>query len=268
VGEFTINRSRKFSGKLQGIKDEATQKWTLTQGALKRAGDQDGIEGVISGAVFLNAKDYISEKKDSREGKAALAGLNPVFDLELKTKTIQKRLRVYEKKKAFYGTLEDQDPIFEIDSLSFDKLDKPLEELHVSKLISVADRYALTSLQIEMKGTKSFKQEVLKEPTGAWKIVGVESARGRVEGILDRLTSKIVKGFAGPAPGAEILKITFGKSPKEPVHQFEFWKNGKRLFARDLTSSERETVELMSDFSMQLPWDERFLKDAKFGASP
>lgn len=268
VGEFTILQSRKITGKLQGLKDEATQKWTLVSGGRKLAGDQDGIEGVISGAVFLSAKDYISEKKDSSDGKAALAGLHPIFDLELKTKTVRKRLRIFEKKKAYFGTLEDQDPIFEIDSLAFDKLNKPLEELRVAKLIGVADRYALTSLQIEMKGGKPFKQEVLKETTGAWKIGGVESARGRVEGILDRLTSKIVKGFAGPAPSSEVLKITFGKSPKEPLHQFEFWKKGNRLFARDLTSSERETVELMSDFSMQLPWDERFLKDAKFGASP
>lgn len=265
VLEFNISASRKIPGKLQGIKDETTQKWTLISGGRKLAGDQDGIEGVLSGAVFLNAKDYISEKKDSPEGKAALSGLKPVFDLELKTKTTRKRIRVFAKKKAYYGTLEDQDPIFEIDSFAFDKLDKPMAELRLSKLIGVADRYALTSLQIEAKGKKPFKQEVLKESSGAWKINGAESARGRVEGILDRLTSKIVKDFTGPTPNGDILKITFGKTPKEPLHQIEFWKNGDRLFARDLTSAERETVELMSDFSMQLPWDERFLKDVNFG---
>lgn len=266
VNQFKIIQSQKITGKIEASKDEQTQKWTLASGGRKVAGDQDTIEGFLAGTVFLNAKDYIAEKKDSPGGKKALAGLKSIFDLELKTKTASKRLRVFKGAKSLYGTIDDQDPIFELDSFAFDKLDKNFDEFRVSKLIGVTDRYAVNHLFIEYQGANPFKQEVLKEAGGLWKIAGTESARGRVEGMLDRLTSKIVKGFTGPAPGGEVLKITFGKTPKEPLHQIQFWKKGSQLFARDLTSADREIVELMGDFSMQLPWDERLLKDVNFGA--
>lgn len=275
INQFTISKSQKISGKIEATKDGASQKWALAFGNRKVAGDQDTIEGFLSGVVFLSAKDFIAERKDSPEGKKALLGMTPVFVLELKTKTLKKYLRLFEKPQEskkpkgpviLYGTIDDQDPVFEVEPSALEKLEKPFDEFRVVKLIGITDRYALNSLEIELKGPKSFKQEVLKETTGAWKIGGVESARGRVEGLLDRLTSKIVKGFSGPAPGAETLVITFGKSPKEPLHQIQFWKQGPGLYARDLTSAEKETVELMNDFSMQLPWDERLLKDINFGA--
>lgn len=268
VSEFTISRSPKIPGKLHGLRDEATRKWALVLGNRKFAGDQDAIEGLLSGAVFLSAKDYLLEKKDSPEGRTVIASMTPIFDLELKTKAVTKRLQIFARKKAYYATLDDQDPIFEIDSFAFDKVDRPFVELRVAKLIGITDRYALTSLKISSTGKGAFRQEVVKESSGKWMIDGTESARGRVEGILDRLTSKIVKSFSGSAPSGDVLKIVFGKSTDEPVHQFEFWKNGARLFARDLTSAEHETVELMDDFSMQLPWDKRFLKDVNFGANP
>ncbi len=275
IAQFTILQSKKISGKLEVTFDEKSAKWTLNAGGKKFDGDKDAIEGFLSGVTFLNAKDYVAEKKDSVDGKKALSGMKPVFDLELKTKDSKKRLKIFGKPKnpkdvksplILYGTIDDQDPVFEIETFSFDKLDKSFADLRVSKLIGVTDRYSITSISAGLKGAKPFTQEIIKEPTGAWKISGNESARGRVEGLLDRLTSKIINGFGGPLPSGDTLTMTFGKSPKESTHQLLFWKKGKKLYARDLKSSTPETVELSDDFSMQLPWDERFLKDANFGA--
>ncbi len=275
VTGFTILETRKSHGKIEATKDETSGHWTLAAGPRKVDADQDTVEGFLSGVSFLSAKDYVSEKKDSPEAKTALTGARSVFSLELRTKNGVKQLKVFGKLKdaknpkgilTLYAEIDDQDPLAEIESFTFEKLDLGFDDFRVSKLIGISDRYAFTNIDIEATGVKKFKENLTKESTGAWKIEGKESARGRVEGILDRLTSKIVKGFSGPAPGNETIKMTFGKTPTDVSHELLFWKKGTQLFARNLRSSEKETIELMPDFSMQLPWDERFLKDANVGA--
>lgn len=274
VTAFTLATAKKLKGKLEA--KLAADGWGLRNGATEAEGDMDAVDGMLSGVVHLAAKDVVSESKSSAEAKAALAGAKNTYDLRFTAKGAEKRLRLFEKKKdpnatvvTVYATVDDQDPLYELDSYSVEKIEKTFDELRFGKLIGVADRYAITAIEIDTHGAETFKQRAEKDAGGVWKIGGAEAARGSIEGILDRLTSKIVVAYTGAAPAGDFTKMTFLKKAdgkETPVAEIEFWSSKGRLYARNLRTPKKEIVELAPDFEKSLPFKAATLTAAPKGS--
>ncbi len=264
ITRFTLTASKKVHGKLEAKRGADGKGWTLHYGKDDLEGDVDTVDALLSGVAHLTAKDVIAEKHDAPEAKAALAGAKPIYDLKFTVKSGEKHLRVFEKKKdpkataaPLYAVIDDQDPVYEIDPYALERAEKTLDEMRVGKLLNVTERYAIDVIDVDTHGAESFKQHVAKEPGGVWMVGGTPAARGTVEGILDRLSSKIITTYSGPSPSGAVLKMTFRKGPDpkaEPISVIEFWTDKGKLFARNTHSAKKEIVELAADFFASLPW--------------
>lgn len=264
IEQFTL-RSSKETGQVIGIRDEKTKSWSVSYNGKTSAGDTDVIDSLLSGAVHLSARDILAERKDSPEAKKILSGLKPRYELTLKTKDLTKEIHFFEKPKSlkdevhFYGFVNDQDPLVEVDPLSLEKIEKTFSDLLAAKLIPIADRYSFSTIVVSVKGKKAFSQ-TLKKNAGSWLLDGKEIPKNRMETILDRLTSKSVIAFSAGEPTGEVLKIDFMRAA-EKAYGLEFWRSGTKLFARNLKKAGNDTFELTPDLAAQLPWDESFLKE-------
>jgi hypothetical protein len=273
VSAFTLAVSKKIPGKLEAKRVDSDRGWSLNSGGIEVEGDVDTVDSVLSAVVNLSAKDILADRHDSPEAKSALVGAKNTYDLRMVTKGGEKHLRLYEKKKnpkdtapIVYAIIDDQDPVYVVDVYNSDKAEKTFAEMREGRLMSVADRYAVTGIDIDSRGSTAFKQTVVKEPAGKWKIGGTEAGRGKVENILDRLSSKIIFGYTGPAPSGDILKLSFRKSnggKDETIAEMDFWTAKDHLYARDLRSPKMQTVELAADFNLSLPWKATSLFDEK-----
>lgn len=265
VEQFTL-RTPKEAGPITGSRDEKTKTWSVSYRGKAGVGDVDGIDSFLSGAIHLNARDILAERKDSLEAKKILAGLKLRFELTLKTKNSEKQIRFFEKPKSsvdeahFYGFVQDQDPLVEVDRLSLEKIEKTFADLLAAKLIPIADRYSFSAIVVSLKGKKDFSQSLQKQ-AGSWQIDGKEVPKNRMETVLDRLTSKSVVGFSRTSPSGDLLRLEFIRGT-EKAYSFEFWRSGAKLFARDLAKTDGDSFELAADLTTQLPWDESFLKVA------
>jgi hypothetical protein len=274
VTSFVIAASKRNPGaRIEAQKAEGTDRWTLKSGARgPYPGDLDTIEGVLSGALLLTAKDHVAENKNDATAKKALAGAKLAFDLAMRTKDGEKRLKLYEKpptKKGgvptVYATIEGLDPLVEVEPSNLDKLDQKLDDLRLKKMIAVMDRYGIDGIEAEVRGKRASKRTWTKKDQ-EWKSEdGKPGPKDKLNTILDRLSSSIVRGFGGPAPGADTLVLRMGNPEKPlakgPAYEIELWKVGNRLYARDLRTERKEIVELAGDFASQLPWDDGFVKN-------
>ncbi len=274
VTGFKLLQSRKGRGAIEATRSEDGKAWTLKLGVRVVEGDIDSIDGFLSGVLFLTAKDFVAEKKDSPGAKRALAGNSQIYDLILQTKTATKRLRLYGKKRAgkepgrIFATLDDQDPLFEIDSFGAEKIDKAPEELRNAKLITGSERYAISEIQFQRTGGSGFQQTAKKAADGSWKVSTADGekpvVRGRVDALLDQLSGPIIVNFA---PTGDFASVGDRLRMKCANFDYEFWVRGKRVFVRNLAAKPSDVFELSPDFAGQLPWDLQYFTDENFGAA-
>lgn len=264
ISGFTLTTAKKIMGKLEGNRTPDEKGWILKSAGSEVEGDLDTIEGILSGVSYLAAKDFVAERKDSPEAKRALAGAKVTYDLTLKTKSRPKHLRLYEKKSpkqtvaTVYAAVADQDPLFEIDVYAAEKIEKTFDEMRVGKLISLTERYGITAIDVVREGATPFRQRLVKETGGRWTLDGKETARGKVEAILDRLSTKSVIKYYGPVKAEDALKLIFLKSvdgKDETVSEIEFWVREKRLYSKNTRAPKKEIVELATDLIPELPWE-------------
>jgi hypothetical protein len=278
IASFSVALSKKNPGmKIEGKKD-GNGKWTIRSGNREVPGDVDAIEAVLAGANQLSARDFVAERKSDPNGKRALTGARPFYDLTMRMKAddpeSEIRLHLYEKAgpksgdqpgRTVYATVDGLDPLFELDPSTADRLDPKFDDLRPKRLIAVMDRYAVDGIAVEARGKSSWKS-TWKKTGNDWTTEGMKPvSKTKIDTILDRLSSPVVTAFAGPAPGAEtlVLRMSTPEKPldKEGAYELEFWKKENRLYARDLRSARKDIVELAGDFASQLPWDEGFLKN-------
>jgi hypothetical protein len=275
ITDFTLAVSKKVKGTLVAKRAVEGKGWNLKLGATDVEGDVDTVDGILSGVTHLAAKDVVSEKHDSPDAKKALAGSKPSYDLKFSGAVFSKHLRFFEKKKnpkdaaaTVYAIVDDQDPLYEVDVYGADKIEKTFDEMRIGKMLSVTERYSITAIDVENHGAEAHKQHIEKESGGQWMIGGTPAGRGKIEALLDRLSSKIVTTYAGPAPTGGVLKMIFRKKSEGKdavVAEIEFWSPNGHLYARNLRSPKKEIVELAPDFNTSLPWKATTLFDAAKG---
>ena len=107
---------------------------------------------------------------------------------------------------------------------------------------------------------------ILKNKDGVWKTetASLEIPHEKVQDVLDKLSGNRIKDFltgaAIPTGEAEGLKITLGDEKIEAKRQWAFWKQGEKIYSRDLLSKRKEAFEVDSALKDALPWTRAFFQ--------
>lgn len=240
--------------------------WNLVNGKESRAADTDAVDAWISAAVFLQAKGFAAEKKDSPEAKRALIGAKPVLALKVASVEKEQILTLYSKDfvdgknraTQAFATVSDLDPLYEVATTALDQLDKPASALRPGKLIPTQERLEVTEIEIEMTGARPFFQK-LKRDGKEWKL-GKQTANAvRVNALLDRLSTRVIEDFTARPVATEGLRLAFAIKPGEIVREFRIWFAEGKVFASDMKSGSKETFILSKSLQELLPDTESFI---------
>jgi len=264
VKEVIVSGGKKNPKGLQ-LKKEGVN-WNLILNGQSSPGDNDAIDGLISGAIFLNAKGFAADKKDDPLGKSSLLGAKKIIELKLKTEKDEQTLTLFERKfkdgkkeaSQAFAVVSNLDPVFEVDTTNLDRLDKDPKELRFSRLIPTMGRFDLQ--WIEVDGGKKFKQTILKKD-GIWKLDGKDFENAKLDTLLDRLSTAIIDAYPEKSitPVEPQVRMSFGTKPGERKYDFILFQKEGKLWAQNENSATKETFQLKGDLLPQIPWEAAFL---------
>jgi len=158
------------------------------------------------------------------------------------------------------------DPVFELEDNARSRLEKSTQDLRLSRLLASMDRF--NTREISFSSTALGKSPVLwKQQEGKWTTTAAGGSAGadKIAGILDRLSGNRIQSFTPHLKhSTDELQITLKNEAGATLRQLGFWREGGKLFARDLLSKRAETFELDPALASGLPWDSSFFS----GPSP
>jgi hypothetical protein len=245
--------------------------WQVNSKNRKLTGDQDAIGALVSGALFLNAKGYAAESKNSPEGKKLLSGSKKVIELTLKTATDSQTLEVFEKtfvdgkKKASaaYAVVPNLDPLYELETTTLDQLTKTFDELRVSKLVPGMDRFSLNFVSAESGEGEKKTSVTLSQENSAWSENEKEIDGTAVNALLDLVSAKSLGPKTWDREKAKEAKSTLslqlGLKSTDIRFHFLFWKTSEGTFVLDQRNTEMPVFEVLPSVSGRLPWDVKSL---------
>lgn len=275
VESFTLE-SKKV-GKIQGIRKNGA--WSLiTSSHGEVTGDIENIDGLLAAATALSAKKVVSENKNDPKSTQLLKRLQNSLTLTLnkapaneKEKPIPIVLKLFtqSKEESLYASISTVDPLYEMDAQAKDRLDKGVKDLRLVKLITSMERFSAKKLSFSGKSLGN-EPMVLVNTNGKWLIekTQTEAQPDKVQTLLEKLSGNRIQDFiaSSQAKGSpkDGIEITLSDEKNIPKRHFIFWKNGGKLYARDLLSSSPRMKEevLLVDSTIQdgLPWTADFFK--------
>jgi hypothetical protein len=284
---------------VEGVRNGGT--WDLKTHGEEIAGDNEGIDTLLTGATYLVAKNFVADHKTDTTARNILKGAKEVVSFELTpaaptpapsatpapaqenvTLTLyQKSDGKPEKNGALhmktYATVSNLDPVFELENYAKERLDKELKDLRLSKLITAMDRFSAKNLKFE--GAAFSQPLVLDMKDSKWIPADATSKSDidsdKIQTLLDKLSSLKIKDFMPIAKAPAILKsdnstlkMTIGDGTNLEKHKLEFWKvvekEGEKIYARDLVSTRKEIFLMDNQLSEALPWtQDKFMKAPK-----
>lgn len=263
-------------GTVRGTRKDS--QWVLTAGnsAETYAGDVESIDSMITSATLMSAKSFPANKKDSPEGKKALAGARASTTLYLAKEDGKdaSSLAFYTKGKPerVLLTVSNLDPVFEVDAPILERLKKELKDLRMSKLISAIERFNFKRFEFSSPGLGATPL-LISGTSGNWRQdnSSVVAADLKVQHLLDRLSGNRIQAFL---PAAQIpqgenqgIRLDLGDDKNPKMRSFVFWKSGKKAYARDLMSSRKEAYQIEMPVYDALPAARDFFVEKAKGAA-
>jgi hypothetical protein len=285
IESFDLQDSK---GKFSARKKDG--QWTIHDPSQKDsdyAGDLEAIDNLLNSAIAITAKDFASSDKNDDKAKGLLKGMKPVVTLKLQPEKGSAKelpapieLVLYqaptkapapaknEKSKVppptppakLYATVGGADPLYELEAATKDHLDKAPKDLRLTKLITSMERFTTKTLVIENHKTGEPAVK-LNNVEGKWlrESDKAEVNLSKVTALLDKFSGNHIKDFlTGSAiPGGENqgLEISFFTEKNEKKRDLVFWKNGDKLYARDLSSPKKEAFLIDGTAAFDLPWE-------------
>lgn len=257
--------------------------WSLkTTSAETFPGDIENIDSLLTAATYLTAKDFASDNKNDAKAKATLQGTKTVLTLTLQQEKGTAKempapftLTLFQKgavKKGngpasgagtrLYATVSSLDPLYELEPVSIERLNKELKDLRLVKLITSMERFTIKKLEFS-GAAMGASALVLKNQDGKWTVEGekAEIDSEKVQSTLDKLSGNRIQSFlqgsaipAGEKDGI-LMKLSDDKAEKRKL---AFWTNGGKLYAHDLLSNRKEVFLLETSLKGDLPWARDF----------
>jgi hypothetical protein len=269
--------------------------WIISSGNKSVEGDPEMVDGLLNGAAYLTAKSFVSDSKEDAKAKATLKGIPELVSVTFKAQA-PVTLTLYSNRKAskndakpkpqahdheheeelgrqgvtsdstpVYATVSNMDPLYELQTNSPKQFDKELKDLRLSKLITSLDRFSIKKIELSGKPMGDKPLTLITKDTKWVDASSQAEVNGdKVQTFLDKISGNRIKDFiaAAKAPAGEQdgLKVVLGDDQSPTKHQFVFWKNDGKLYARDLSSAQKEAFVVDSTVTDGLPWDRNFFK--------
>lgn len=251
-------------GRIQGTRKDG--QWILKANKEEFAGDIENVDALLAGAAYLTAKNFAADKKDETKAKKELSGTKQALSLTLQKQKETVTLTFHQKSgaKTIFATASNMDPLFELDATALERLDKSIKDLRLAKLMTSVERF--TAKRLEFSGKPFGAQPlVLENKDGKWLLSGkAEVSADQVQTSLDKLSGNRIKEFLPESsiPQGEKEGVTFRLSDEKTSgkREFVFWKNGEKLYARDLQSKRKEAFLIDNAVREALPWSPDFFK--------
>lgn len=177
--------------------------WYLMPG--KQLADDEAVDTFVTGLVFMNAKDYVSDDKTADRTKFGMSPSKGHYSLTIKVaKRPDINFEVYDillnKEPKLYAMLGDKNFIVELDRSNAEKFGKKSESFRFRNLFTAAEKEQTGTVDVQFAGKDKFQ---FKSDNGQWKL-----ASGKLDGYT---SASIDQAFAkvGAARIAEFL----GKKP-------------------------------------------------------
>jgi hypothetical protein len=286
IGSFELQGSK---AKISGIRKDG--QWTLRPLSGKQedfTGDIEGVDNMMTSLTYLTAKGFISDNKNDAVAKKAMRGFKKTVTFTVSgdpTKTDSLKpitLTVWTKKDPkdkspsgtkLYATMSNMDPLYELESYFSDKVDKSLNDLRLSKLITSVNRY--TAKRLEFSGADLGKETfAIINADSQWKDeAGKAEVKGeKVQELLDKLSGNRIKDFLDgkkiPAGEASGLKAVLMDEKKNKMRELVFWKHMGKLYGRDLLSKRNEAFLIDEALIPSLPFNRDAFKEPAPAVAP
>jgi hypothetical protein len=263
-GKWSIKLNGKPGGKSPMEKTEVT-------------GDADSIDALLSSALYLSAKSFPTDQKDSPSAKAVLKGYSPAltlqFQMKPETKSDPISLVLYRKgnqNDKILATVSTLDPLVELESSTLGRLEKAPKDLRLTRLMTTMDRFS--TKRVEFKSNALGTPLTLISKDGKWqkendsqKESSQDLLSKKAQTVLEKLSSHLVQDFltASSAPAhdpKDELTLIVGNDKEPAQHQFAFWKKGESLYAKNLAVQSGEVYLIDPKVSEALPWAPEFFQ--------
>ena len=249
---------------VQGTRKDG--QWTLkTAKEGEFPGDIENIDNLLTAATFLSAKGFASDNKTDAKAKADLKGAKPLVTLTMQQEKGTNKeapapitLTLYQKSSGkptkpgapssnlLYATVSNLDPLYELEPNALDRLNKETKDLRLAKLITSMERFTVKKITIDGKPLGN-SPIVLQDKDGQWVQEGNAHpiANDKVQALLDKLSGNRIQEFliGSAIPSGEKDGLTIklaNEKGGETQRELAFWKNGGKLYARDLASKRKE----------------------------
>ncbi|MBI3555924.1 MAG: DUF4340 domain-containing protein [Deltaproteobacteria bacterium] len=192
----------------------------------KRLADNEAVDTFLTGLVFMNAQEFVSDDKNVDRKKFDIPVSRGHFSLSLKTaKSPDLTVEVYDfvkdKQPKLYGVLSDRNFIVSLERTNAERFAKKEDAFRFHNLLTAAEKQGIAQIKLRLAGKDSFD---FKLDGTAWKLVS-----GTLESFdpasVDRALIKV-----GAARVAEFL----GKKPvPKGTPELSSWtlldKDGKKV---------------------------------------
>jgi hypothetical protein len=267
--------------------------WIIKSGSANFEGDPETVDGLLNGAAYLTAKTFVTDSKSDAKAKATLKG-SPEFlsvtfvkasgpvTLTLfsnrkvsksEAKTLIKRPGHHHEEELnqgvaadatpVYATVSNTDPLYELQANAPRQFDRELKDFRMTKLITSLDRFSIKKVELSGKPMGDKPLTLVSKDT-RWVDASNQNEvnSDKVQSFLDKISGNRITDFLSgsnvPAGEQDGLKVTLGDDQNPTKHQFVFWKNSGKLYARDLSSARKEAFLVDSTVVDGLPWGRDF----------
>jgi hypothetical protein len=270
-----INRISLLEGnrRIHAIRSSETGAgWIIRSGSgsqeVEVPGDIENVDSWVAGIAFLAAEGFLSEKKDSPEGRKILAGTQVVMKFELSSENqkpfhFEIREKRTLKESRWIAISDSLDPIFQLDPDARNRLSKKISDLQLSKLLGSLDRFKTRRISLESESFGKGPIVLQSDSSGSrWKREDTSSELkpSVASDLLEKLSGNRIVGFPkiGVSEPTSALRIELRDEKGELLRNLRIWKSGSKLFARDLRLQKPRVLELDPSLEKALPWDSKF----------
>jgi len=231
-------------------------------------GDIENVDSWVAGITFLAAEGFLSEKKDSPEGRKILAGTQVVMKFELSSANqkpfhFEIREKRTHQESRWIATSDSLDPIFQLDPEAKNRLSKKHSDLQLSKLLGSLDRFNTRRISLESESLGKRPIILHADSSGSkWRRedTASELKPSVASELLEKLSGNRIIGFpkAGVSEPTSALRIELKDEKGELLRDLRLWKSGSKIFARDLRRRDPRVLELDASIEKAIPWDSQF----------
>lgn len=177
--------------------------WFLQPG--KRPADNESVDTFITGLVFMNAQEFLSDRKDEDRSKLGIPASKPHYNLTIKVaKKPQVNVEIYDfvrdKEPKLYAVFADRPYIVQLERNHAEKFAKGEDAFRMRNLLTSTEKAELGAFTVKLGGKESYE---FKNDKGKWSLVSGKIDKVSPEAIdqaLTKLGSARVAEFMGKRP--------------------------------------------------------------------